>query len=279
MRPAVAFDRVQKRWWRAKHGGWTRATILQFTSHGKVSGYPRRIDINAFRGTTAELAAPAGTGVAPIIPDDPDDGTPDDGAQDDIAPDELARGSSAAPSDRGVDDVQGRSTPPRSATGLSWTTSACIGCGTGPVRVREGHRSVVAEHDVEGVVPERHRLGACIQQREVDAGFGHQPPSMVELAGREVEAERSGAGSRQGDGPLCRAAPELQDVLARDVAQHLQLRLWDLGGSQARPPLSASWPPCFAWYSSLKASHEARFRAASGVRPEMSVPSCLIAAS
>jgi GH25 family lysozyme M1 (1,4-beta-N-acetylmuramidase) len=104
MSPAVAFARVQKRWWRAKHGGWTRATILQFTSHGKVSGYPRRIDLNAFRGTTAELAALARNGTAPITPDDPDDGTPDDAAQDDVAPDGRARGSSSTPSDRGLDE-------------------------------------------------------------------------------------------------------------------------------------------------------------------------------
>ena len=110
----------------------------------------------------------------------------------------------------------------------------------GTVRVREGHRSVVSGHDVEGVVPERHRLGACIQQREVDAGFGHQPPSMVELAGREVEAERSGAGSRQGDGPLSAPHRELQDVLARDVAQHLQLP--PLGSGRSPKPGHRSRP-------------------------------------
>ena len=103
MTPTVAFGRVKKRWWRAKHGGWTHATILQFTSHGKVGGYRRRIDLNAFRGTTAELAVLAGTGAEPIPPEVPDDGTPDVGAEDDIAPDGLARGGSSSPSDRGAD--------------------------------------------------------------------------------------------------------------------------------------------------------------------------------
>jgi lysozyme len=105
MTPAVAFERVKRRWWRASHGGWTRATILQFTSHGKVGGYPRRIDLNAFRGTAAELAQLARTGAAPILPDEPDDGVQDDGVQDDIAPDGLARGSSSVPSDRGLDEA------------------------------------------------------------------------------------------------------------------------------------------------------------------------------
>jgi GH25 family lysozyme M1 (1,4-beta-N-acetylmuramidase) len=104
MRPAVAFGRVQKRWWRARHGGWTRATILQFSSHGLVNGYRRRIDLNAFRGTTAELAELARTGASPIAPDEPDDGTPDDGAQDEIATDGLARGESSTPSDRGDEE-------------------------------------------------------------------------------------------------------------------------------------------------------------------------------
>jgi len=109
MTPAVAIGRVRKRWWRANHGGWTHATILQFTSHGKVNGYPRRIDVNAFRGTLQELAALAGPGAPAIIPADvepeePDDGTPDDGVPDDITPDGLARGSSSTPSDRGVDE-------------------------------------------------------------------------------------------------------------------------------------------------------------------------------
>jgi hypothetical protein len=76
-----------------------QATILQFTSHGKVTGYRRRIDVNAFRGTTAELAALAGPGGAFIPLDD----GPDD-VKDDIPPvDGLGRGSSSGPSDSGDD--------------------------------------------------------------------------------------------------------------------------------------------------------------------------------
>ena len=96
MTPEVAFGRVRKRYWRAQHGGWTHATILQFTSFGKVDGHRGRIDVNAFRGTVQELAALATPGVAPFVaPDDgPDDEPPD---IDDDTPDEgVGHGTSPA---------------------------------------------------------------------------------------------------------------------------------------------------------------------------------------
>ena len=52
----------------------------------------------------------------------------------------------------------------------------------GPVRIGEAHRAVVAEHDVEARVGQRHRLGAGMDEREVDAGLGHQSPGVLELA-------------------------------------------------------------------------------------------------
>ena len=63
--------------------------------------------------------------------------------------------------------------------------------GHGPVRVGEGHRPVVAEDDVERRVGQRHLLGAALDQREVDAGLGHQPPGVLELARRQVERRPS----------------------------------------------------------------------------------------
>ncbi len=56
-----AFAKVPTGWWQASHGGWTDATILQFTSSGKVAGYGGPIDLNAFRGSLDELAGLAGS--------------------------------------------------------------------------------------------------------------------------------------------------------------------------------------------------------------------------
>ena len=49
------YQRVPDSWWRPGYGGWEQATILQFSSTGKVAG--KRIDVNAFRGTRQQLAA------------------------------------------------------------------------------------------------------------------------------------------------------------------------------------------------------------------------------
>jgi len=96
MTPEDAFARVRKRYWHATHGGWTHATILQFTSFGKVKGHPGRIDVNAFRGTVDELARLATPGAVPPAP--PDDGPDIDPPDiDDDEPDEgIGHGSSFA---------------------------------------------------------------------------------------------------------------------------------------------------------------------------------------
>ncbi len=73
-------------------------------------------------------------------------------------------------------------------------------------------------------------------EREVDAGFGHQPAGMLQLAGGKIKPDGSGAPLRQRDRPLRRAAPELQDVPALDRAEHLELRFGDLGGAPRRSP-------------------------------------------
>jgi GH25 family lysozyme M1 (1,4-beta-N-acetylmuramidase) len=57
MTPTEAFAKVPAAWWKATHGGWTEATILQFTSTGRVDGYAGRIDLNAYRGSLDALAA------------------------------------------------------------------------------------------------------------------------------------------------------------------------------------------------------------------------------
>jgi len=71
MTPTEAFAKVRPRAWRPKHGGWTRTTLLQFTSTGKVKGYGGRIDVNAFRGTLQKLKAltgPAGLAMSALVP-------------------------------------------------------------------------------------------------------------------------------------------------------------------------------------------------------------------
>jgi len=50
---SVLYQRVPASWWRPGYGGWSEATILQFSSRGKVAG--QLIDVNAFRGTVDEL--------------------------------------------------------------------------------------------------------------------------------------------------------------------------------------------------------------------------------
>ena len=94
MTPADAFGRARRRYWRAAHGGWKHATILQFTSFGKVAGHDGRIDVNAFRGTTEELASLAISGAAPLAP--PDDGHDDEppDIEDDDPDDGMGHGSS-----------------------------------------------------------------------------------------------------------------------------------------------------------------------------------------
>ena len=83
------------------------------------------------------------------------------------------------------------------------------------------------------------------------AGLGHQPAGVLELTLGQVEPDRPGAALRQRDRPLRGPAAELEDVLALDVAQDVELGLGDLEVPQAIPPLSASWSPWSAWYSSL----------------------------
>ncbi len=100
--------------------------------------------------------------------------------------------------------------------------------GHGAAGVRERDRAVVAEHDVEAPVGDRHLLGAGLDQGQRDAGLAHQRARVLELAAREVEPGGTRAGLRQRDRPLRRPAAELEDRLAGDLAQHVQLALGDL---------------------------------------------------
>ena len=115
--------------------------------------------------------------------------------------------------------------------------------GHGQVRVGEGHRAVVAEDDVEAGVRQRHRLGAGMDEREVDAGLGHQPPGVLQLPIGQVEPDRAGAGPGQGDRPLGGPAAELEDVTAGDLAEDQAPLSGICQTPQAIPPLAASCGP------------------------------------
>jgi lysozyme len=73
MTPSEAYAKVPPAWWKASHGGWKKATVLQFTSTGKVNGHPGRIDLNAFQGDLQKLkllTGPAGSSQASLVPPD-----------------------------------------------------------------------------------------------------------------------------------------------------------------------------------------------------------------
>jgi GH25 family lysozyme M1 (1,4-beta-N-acetylmuramidase) len=96
MTPERAFSKLAHGFWVAHHGGWKRATILQFTSYGLVPGVGGPVDVNAFRGTVDQLAAltrkPApGAPLEPLPPADDSD-LPTDGSPPEfhvVAPDET----------------------------------------------------------------------------------------------------------------------------------------------------------------------------------------------
>ena len=71
MTPTEAYARILPKFWKPKHGGWTKATLLQFTSTGKVGGYGGRIDVDAFDGTLQKLktlTGPAGQPQSALVP-------------------------------------------------------------------------------------------------------------------------------------------------------------------------------------------------------------------
>jgi GH25 family lysozyme M1 (1,4-beta-N-acetylmuramidase) len=71
MSVARAFGKVTSGFWKARHGGWKKATVLQFSSWGKVAGYGGRLDLDAFNGTVPKLLAltgPAGQPQSALVP-------------------------------------------------------------------------------------------------------------------------------------------------------------------------------------------------------------------
>src|SRR5207302_9556347 len=99
--------------------------------------------------------------------------------------------------------------------------------GHGLVWVSEGHRAVIAEHDIEACIWQGNTLAAGVHQRKIDICSSHET-ARVQLARRVVETDRACATSRQSDGPLRRATAKLQHVFASNVAQDAPLVLADV---------------------------------------------------
>ena len=113
--------------------------------------------------------------------------------------------------------------------------------------VRYGSAKVIAPWSQNTMskraVRERHGLGARVHEREVDAGLGHQPSSMLELSLERSRPTGRAPARASADRPLRGAAPELQDVLADDVAEHVEVRLRDLARSPGEATPSCRAPP------------------------------------
>ena len=90
-----------------------------------------------------------------------------------------------------------------------------------------------------------------MDERELDAGLGHQPASVLELAFRQVQTDRAGAEPGQRDRPLRSAATEFEDVAAGDVAEDAQLGFGYLRRSPGVPAAGRQIVTVLAWYSSL----------------------------
>jgi Glycosyl hydrolases family 25 len=66
---SAMYGRVDQSWWTPGYGGWSTATMLQFTSQALVAG--QKVDVSAFRGSLDELKALAGPGTPPPPPPSP----------------------------------------------------------------------------------------------------------------------------------------------------------------------------------------------------------------
>lgn len=68
---STLYGQVTDQFWTPEYGHWSEATILQFSSQGTVGGITGNVDVDAFRGSLADLQALAGTSVTPPPPPPP----------------------------------------------------------------------------------------------------------------------------------------------------------------------------------------------------------------
>jgi GH25 family lysozyme M1 (1,4-beta-N-acetylmuramidase) len=57
---SALYESVPAGWWIARYGGFGEVTVMQFSSSGRAGGLAGGVDVNAFRGTRAELHALTG---------------------------------------------------------------------------------------------------------------------------------------------------------------------------------------------------------------------------
>ena len=101
------------------------------------------------------------------------------------------------------------------------------------VGVAPDRRAVLGERDVERRIRQRHVLRVRLEQRELDARSpAAARRAVVELCGRDVDADRPRTAASQPGGEVGGAAAELDDVLPGDVGQRVQL---GLGHSRQTP--------------------------------------------
>ena len=110
-----------------------------------------------------------------------------------------------------VEFVRKTSRPP----GRSSRAASGIHC----VRVGPERRAVLREREIERRIRQRHRLGRRLDERELDPCLRLHAPRRRELRGRRVDADGSRAAPREPRGEVRRAAAELDDVEAVDVAE------------------------------------------------------------
>ncbi len=101
------------------------------------------------------------------------------------------------------------------------------GLGDPAVRIDPDRRSVLRDHEVEAPGRQPGVGGIRLDERELDAGLAHHPAGRLELRRRDVDADGARAELREPRREVGRAAAELDDVEAGDVAEHVQLGLGD----------------------------------------------------
>jgi GH25 family lysozyme M1 (1,4-beta-N-acetylmuramidase) len=69
--PQAFAGRVPASWWQVGYGGWTTPTFVQFSSRGDAGSLGNNVDLNAFRGTTADMQVLlGGTDVITVVDQD-----------------------------------------------------------------------------------------------------------------------------------------------------------------------------------------------------------------
>lgn len=61
---SVLLGKVPPSWWTPQYGGWSRATLLQYSSSARVAG--KKVDVSAFEGDMGDLARLAGLEGGPM---------------------------------------------------------------------------------------------------------------------------------------------------------------------------------------------------------------------